>query len=325
MNLHFRGDDAATIKRQFDLMAAMNVTWVRVDVDWSLVEPEQSQLDWVSSDLIVDEAVAHRMNVLLVLAYTPDWSRTSATDDSSPINHLRPVDSTSYANFARVAAVRYASRGVHNWEIWNEPNSTKFWPPRPNPDEYGALFRVVRTAIRDVDPKARLLIGGLAPQYHPSDVAGAAYLDQLYSNGTAQLADGIAVHPYSFPVLPMDIDAQASGGFKDVPALHAVMDRHGDGQKKIWITEFGAPTGTGSGAVSDQDQATALEQARQRVARWDWAGPLFYYELVDGGTDLNEIEQNFGVLRVDLTLKPAAVALTQNASSQLLSWSTAER
>ncbi|MFZ0834118.1 MAG: hypothetical protein WAM92_13740, partial [Mycobacterium sp.] len=35
MTLHFRGADAATIKRQFDLMAAMNVTWVRMDVDWS--------------------------------------------------------------------------------------------------------------------------------------------------------------------------------------------------------------------------------------------------------------------------------------------------
>jgi hypothetical protein len=37
--------------------------------------------------------------------------------------------------------------------------------------------------------------------------------------------------------------------------------------------------------------------------------------LVNGGTDLAETEQNFGVLRVDLSPKPAAVVLMHTASS----------
>jgi hypothetical protein len=87
------------------------------------------------------------------------------------------------------------------------------------------------------------------------------------------------------------------------------MESHGDGRKKIWITEFGAPTGSGPYAVSDEAQATAVLQARRQVQKWDWAGPLIYYELVDGGTDPTDVEQNFGVLRVDLSPKPAADAL----------------
>jgi polysaccharide biosynthesis protein PslG len=311
MTVHPRGADAESIKRQFDLMADMNVTWVRIDIDWSIIESEQSQLDWMSTDTLVDEAGARGMNVLGVLAFSPAWARSSATDPSEIASHSRPDDVASYANFARVAAKRYASQGVHDWEIWNEPNSSKFWPPRPDGDEYGELFRVAAEAIHGVDPAATLLIGGLSPKFEEpeAEISPTDYLEQLYGNGAAQLADGIAVHPYSFPSLPMDEDQRTVGGLKDLPALRTVMDRHGDGGKKIWITEFGAPTGTGPHAVSDEDQAAALLQARHQVDRWDWAGPLIYYELVDGGTDLSDTEQNFGVLREDLSPKPAADAL----------------
>lgn len=311
MMLHFRGADVATIKRQFDLMAAMHMTWVRLDIDWSVVEPERGQFDWVHTDELFNEAKAHGLNVLAVLAFSPPWARPSDTGPEATGSHSRPDQLSNYGDFARVAAQRYAPLGVHSWEIWNEPNSKTFWPPGPDPDEYGRLFREAADAIRAVDPIATLLVGGLAPKYRGPEagMSPAEHLVQLYANGTAQLADGIAVHPYTFPALPRDARQHNVGGFMDLAALHKVMSRHGDGRKKVWITEFGAPTGTGPNSVSEEEQAEALIKARQLVARWDWAGPLIYYELVDGGTDSTDVEQNFGVLREDLSLKPAAVAL----------------
>ena len=314
MTVHFRGADAASLTRQFDLMTAMHVTWVRMDIDWSVVEPEQGDFDWSYPDKLFREAAARGMKVLAVLAFSPEWARPSATADPGIISHSRPDQLSDYGNFARIAAQRYAPQGVRNWEIWNEPNSITFWPPGPDPDEYGDLFREAAAAIRAVDPKATLLIGGLAPKYRGPDagMSPAEHLVQLYANGTAQLADGVAVHPYTFPALPKDARQHNVGGLNDLPALHTVMSRHGDGGKKIWITEFGAPTGTGPNAVSDDDQAAALLKARQMVGHWDWAGPLIYYELVDGGTDPTDIELNFGVLREDLSPKPAALALMRD-------------
>ena len=110
-------------------------------------------------------------------------------------------------------------------------------------------------------------------------------------------------------------DQRTTGGFPDLPALHALMAERGDADKKLWITEYGAPTGTGPSAVSERDQAATLLQARRQVHAWDWAGPLIYYELVDGGTDPTEIEDNFGVLRADGSLKLAAIALIDTAAS----------
>lgn len=312
MTVHFRDADTDSVQRQFDLMAQMGVTWVRVDIDWSVVEPERGRFDWTYPDLVVEQAAAREMKVVAVLAFSPPWARPAAPDDA---RYSRPEELSEWADFTRVAAQRYAPQGVHTWEIWNEPNTSKFWPPGPDVNEYGTLFWVAADAVREADPEATLLIGGLGPQF---DVPGAEippteYLEALYANGAAKIADGIAAHPYSFPALPMDTPQRMVGGFKDLPALRTVMEKHGDGDKQIWITEFGAPTGTGPHAVSEDDQATTLVQAREQVQQWDWAGPLIYYELVDGGTDLADPEQNFGVLRTDLAPKPAAEALLDMA------------
>jgi hypothetical protein len=319
MTLHLRGADAATVKKEFDLMSEMGVTWVRIDIDWSAVQPRKRTTNWAQTDLLVNEAVAHQMNVLVMLGFTPAWARPASTNLLSDPTHARATNLADFATFARAAAQRYAPLGVHSWEVWNEPNTGKFWPTRPDADEYGDLFRAVASAIRGVDPRSTLLIGGLSPQYDGSalEVPPAVYLEELYANGTAQLADGIAAHPYSYPNLPMDPDQRQVGGFYDLPALQAVMAAHGDSDKLIWITEFGAPTGTSVNAVSEDQQAAMMLQARDQVASWAWAGPLMYYELVDGGTNPADGEQNFGVLRADLSLKAVARALIDAARIRL--------
>jgi hypothetical protein len=247
------------------------------------------------------------MSVLGILSHTPAWARPAGTTSSTP-----PQQVSDFADFGRAAAARYGPLGVHTWEIWNEPNINDFWQPAPDANRYGELFRAAVPAVRAVDPSATLLIGGLTrgtDTANGSRISQITFVERLYGNGAAQVADAIAVHPYSFPSLPSQTITTVVGGFADVPALHEVMRRHGEGHKKVWITEFGAPTGTASDAVSEIDQAIAVMQARKLVQEWSWAGPLFYFELRDRGTNPAIDEDNFGVLRADLTLKPAAQVL----------------
>lgn len=296
--------DSATVTREFDLMAAMHVTWVRADFDWSAIETSRGEFDWAYPDAIVIEAAARRMNVLPILSHTPDWARPSGTSNSTPPSHV-----ADFADFARAVAARYAPLGLHTWEIWNEPNISYFWQPAPDANKYGELFRATAAKVRAVDPMATLLIGGLTSgtdTANGSRVSQTSYVEQLYRNGAAQVADAIAVHPYSYPWPHAKV---VVGGLDDLPRLHVVMQRHGDGGKKVWITEFGTPTGSASDAVSDNDQAVTLMRARKIVEKWSWAGPLIYFELRDRGTNPAVDEENFGVVRRDLSLKPAAKAL----------------
>ena len=307
MSVRLLGADPTTFSRVFDLMSEMNVTWVRADFDWSAIEGVRGRFDWAYTDHVVNEASARGMKVLAVLDYTPGWARPAGTTSHTP-----PNDVNLYAEFARAAVQRYAGRGVGAWEIWNEPNISDFWEPAPDADRYGDLFRAGAAAIRSTDPNASVITGGLTRGTDKSDgtrISQTTFLAQLYDNGTAQMADAIGIHPYSFPWLPSQSDPSLVGGFDDLPALHRLMTRRGDDDKQIWITEFGAPTGTDAGAVSDDDQATAIAQARKRVQSWSWAGPLIYFELRDGGTNPAAAEQNFGVALRDLRLKPSGEEL----------------
>lgn len=306
MMVRLYGADAASVAREFDLLTAMHVTWVRVDFEWPTIEGNHGKFDWAYTDAVVKEASARRLNVLGILSHTPAWARPASTTTSNPPDHV-----SDFAEFARATVARYSPLGVHTWEIWNEPNVSAFWQPAPDANRYGELFRAAATTMRAVDPVATLLIGGLTSGGDLADgsrISQAKYVEQLYGNGTAQAADAIAVHPYSFA---WPHAHAVIGGLDDVPALHQIMERHGDGGKNVWITEFGVPTGTASDAVSDKDQAATIMHARKLVQKWSWTGPLIYYELRDGGTNPAIDEENFGVVRKDLSLKPAGEALIQ--------------
>lgn len=299
--------DPAQDERQFDLMAEMKVNLVRLDFDWSAIEGVRGQFDWSYPDRMVAQAAAHHMQVLALLTYTPTWARPPGTTSHAP-----PLQAADFAEFARAAATRYAPRGVRRWEIWNEPNSSEYWVPLPDVDRYGELFRAAAGALREVDSGATLITGGLTRGTDSPDgrrISQLTFVDGLYRNGAARIANAIGVHPYSFPTLPSVNAPGVVGGLAELPALHALTRRQGDGDKKIWITEFGAPTGSAPDAMSGRDQADSLLQAHQLAQSWDWAGPLIFYEFQDAGTNSNDLEQNFGVVRADLSLKDAGKAL----------------
>ena len=91
----------------------------------------------------------------------------------------------------------------------------------------------------------------------------------------------------------------------DIAAAHALMVAHGDGNKQIWMTELGAPTGTASNAVSEKKQALAIGKIVEFARQYSYIGPIYMYSLLDTGTNLADPEDNFGLLRTNFTAKLA--------------------
>jgi hypothetical protein len=83
---------------------------------------------------------------------------------------------------------------------------------------------------------------------------------------------------------------------------------NGDGDKQIWGTEFGAPTGTARPSVSEAAQASFVTEGYARWRARPFDGPLFWYSFRDAGTDRSDVEQNFGLLRHDFSPKPSFAA-----------------
>jgi len=285
----------------------LGVKWVRFDFDWSVIEPSPKSYRFRRYDEVVGRLAQANIRVLGLIAYTPAWANGNRASKFYP-----PREPRAFAEFAAVLAARYAAKGVHDWEIWNEPNLGQFWGDAPDPAAYAGLLRHVYPALKKADPAARVITGGLAqPATSATTIDALGYLQALYRNGAQGYFDAVGDHPYTSPRLPGD---DAAHNWKKMAAatssLLAIMRQHGDGGKKIWITEYGAPTGgkdRWGTVIGESRQAAMVEQAFEEAASASWAGPLFWYNYKDfcpQGPDA-DAECFFGLVRFDGSQKPA--------------------
>jgi polysaccharide biosynthesis protein PslG len=257
------------------------------------------------------------------LAYSPGWARPASCPAGT--DKCLPASPEYFADFARAAAQRYGSaspianlRGsISAWQIWNEPNHYPFVQPTVDVVGYTTLLKRAYAEIKGVDTAATVLAGATAPA--PDDPSGRdmspmTFLRGIYRNGGKGFFDAFAHHPYSFPCNPL---VTASwNAFTQTRYLHDLMIQFGDGAKKIWGTEAGAPTGADIGACTAGHPGRSVTEATQSqfVADYfkgwygDYAsftGPLFWFQIRDNGTNRSEVDDNLGLLRRDFTQKPA--------------------
>ncbi len=322
--------DDQQLASRLDGIKASGARWIRLDFDWSLIQPKDSQTyDWAEYDRIVGAINARNIAILAILDYTPAWARQSSC---SSTNKCAPASTSQFASFAAAAAHRYETKGLHYWEIWNEPNNLVFWQPAANPMQYTALLHDTYIALHTADLQAYVITAGLSPQatgngsYAPYD-----FLAGMYAAGAHGYFDAVADHPYTFPLTPADnADDAWTQMARPNLSLRSLMVANGDGGKKIWITEFGAPTG-GPGPVStvsnpnlsanpfvvdEGRQALILTDAINLYHTYDWAGPFFYYTYQDAGTDPSTNENFFGLITAPGIQKQAYAVFQAAATKQ---------
>ena len=280
---------------ELDGVANSGARWLRLDFNWPSMQPTPTTWNWEPVDRVVRGATARGLQVLAMPAYSPSWARPGGTDDKYP-----PSDRQTYARFVQEAVCHYRPMGVRNWEIWNEPNQAHWWKPKPDPWAYTDLLRRAYAAIKAEDPNATVVAAGMAPAPDSADgseINAVTFARRMYQSGAKGNFDALAMHPYNYPVEPM-YPASWNAFSSTTPAIHQVMEENGDGWKKVWLTEYGAPT-SGPRAISEGAQAEFLVKAYDQVVKWPWAGPLFYYSYRDQGWDANNTDDNFGLIRRD--------------------------
>lgn len=324
------GLSKAALDVRLDDFVSIGIGWVRIDIDWSEVQPNGSdQYNWQNIDRIVAAANARDIQLLATLSYTPAWARR----DECYSSKCAPADPWQFSRFAREAVHRYSSQGVQYWEIWNEPNLVSFWKPEPNVGDYAALLMASYEAITSEDKDAVVISGGLGPiATENGNIAPLTFVEELYNQGGGEYFDALGFHPYTFPVPPSYTKTWNAWSQMSAtnPSIRSIMVANGDADKKIWLTEFGAPTG-GPGTrattenyasvkhpsyVSEEMQAYQIVEAFTLADKYTWAGPLFWYSYKDLGTSSDTMENFFGLLRFDGSKKPAYAALKEMFDAQ---------
>lgn len=251
-------------------LARIGARYVRIDVTWTFVEPMPGAFNWPYYDAVVSDIRARGLEPILLLDYgNPAYGPTT-----------RPAD---FARYARAVAARYAPRGCHTFEVWNEPNHPAHYL---SPGDFVALLAASRAAIHTADPSAIVISGGLAPS------GAVSYAQAMYAAGAHGTFDAFGLHPY----VGEGTDAQQP--------IRDLMVANGDGAKKMWATEAGWSTWDTPGN-SEELQASRFTQMVgwwREVPGW---GPFIAYTHRDTGTDPLNAEQHFGLLRFDGSRKPA--------------------
>jgi polysaccharide biosynthesis protein PslG len=175
---------------RLDAFKTIGVGWVRLDLDWNDIQPQNAQeYYWDDFDAVVAAAGARGLKLLPIITYSAPWARL-ASCPSEP--KCAPANPTQYATFAQAAVKRYAPRGIHHWELWNEPNTDGAWMPKANVSAYVQLLKAAYPRIKQADPSAFVVSGGLASSDHIDGIPQLDYLAAIYAGGGGKYFDAVA-------------------------------------------------------------------------------------------------------------------------------------
>ncbi len=265
---------------------------VRADTGWRTVEAIKGTYKIpVAWDEFVDNATRRGIQPLLIL----DYGNKFYDDGKLP----RSRDAIEgFVHFASYVVTHFSGR-VHYYEIWNEWNTgTGGYYPGGTAQEYARLFDPTYAAIKRIDPTAIVL-------------ATAGYYDwyaQLARVGVAGRADGVAIHPYVArdAASPQAVDSNgAERSVQLVINAEQTMRRVSGKNIPIYVTEIGWPTSTGNRGFPESAVAQMAERSLLMFSALPYVRGVWWYDLIDDGTDSANAEDRFGLFSRRQTLKPA--------------------
>ena len=307
----------ADMDRSISMMKDAGVKWIRANVNWSSVEPNtKGTLDawWLGEiDYAVTQAQAAGIQVLMPIADgVPYWASADPqkSGGDSWNKYWKPSNFQDYADFAKKIATRYGAKGVHAYEVWNEPNYSRFWPSGPSAADYTNMLKVAYPAIKAGDPNATVISGGVSRN-------DFGFISAMYTAGAKPYFDAVGVHPYTNAVDPTSCWTDSAGNksidaFCGLESVRNVMVAKGDSAKNIWLTEFGWSTaGSATNGVSEATQATYLTKAFNQLGSYAYVEHAFWYSFRNNywsNNDATDVEANYGLVRVDFSTKPSYAA-----------------
>jgi hypothetical protein len=147
----------------------------------------------------------------------------------------------AFARFAAEAARRYADAQI-DWEIWNEPDASGFWPIAPDPTAYALLAGEACRSIKSADPQAKV-IGGAgaslpnAVMAEPVNIYGA-----MAANNAISCLDAISGHAYRMGQNYASPDPDSIAADLRQSSTYLYNTLQVPGTKPFHVTEWGYPT-----------------------------------------------------------------------------------
>lgn len=308
----------------YSRMAAGGVGTVRVVLQWSGVETAKGAYDWSAFDQLLNDVAGAGLEPIVTVFGTPQVYAETAT--IPPTDDARTFD--AWADFLRAAAARYgnggdywesftaanpeaAPRPVREWEIWNEPNSSTFWSPTPDPAAYAKLVKRSARILGKADGQAQVMTAGMfaTPQSDGAIVSYDFLADVLGRNGIERAVDLVGLHPYG-----PNVEAVT----EQVAQTRKTVDEAGS-DAHLWVTEVGWGSDPKPGSdlsKTPEEQADLLSESFKTLydsrEKWGLDGVVWYtwHDSVESTVGACGWCASAGLVDADRDSKPAWIAFT---------------
>lgn len=275
--------------RSLQMASVAGVTSIRDDAFWSTAEPVRGQMQiiapwraWLST------AKGLNLTPMVILGYGSSYQGGAKPRiPAVKIPYLKYVDYLT----------RQLGSPVRFYEVWNEWDLDGPTDPRLSND-YVTLVRDAAPIVRKNNPQALVLAGAVTTMGIKS-----GFVDRILAAGVMKYADGISLHPY----------VHCEGSYRNTPESWIGWMRDLDRRIStkvgrpvpLYLTEMSWPSHNGNCGVSAERQSAYLARAYFLIRTVPNVKGMWWYDLINDGTNRNEQEHNFGLVDADLRAKPA--------------------
>lgn len=244
-------------------MTDLGVYWQRPHPGpfvWGLIEKEQGTYDWTEADAEVQRSQEHQINIIATIWPFADWDQEGCNTRLSSMETKmfreigeyrgKPCDMESYSVFVSSVVERYDGDGVDDmpgltmpikyWEVSNEPSMQEdlvFFTGTP--EEYHEILESTYNAVKQADPEAYIVQGGMSGLHSDS----TDFWDSVLANGAADYFDIANIHS-----IGQSSENLMASEYRDYLASYDI-------EKPFWVTE------AQYGNKMEKDQPTGEEWA----------------------------------------------------------------
>lgn len=251
----------------------------------------------LSYDALVGALAAHGMTLLPVLMNFDG----NTPQPPTPTGANGSPTTAEFAAFAAAAVARYGPSGtywagcgctpepIQAWEIWNEENNGYWWDNDASASGYAAVFDATRTALRSVDPQARVVVGGLVWAADGQSFVRPEEMIAALTANNANAFDAVAVHPYT-EAQGEDAEGLANSAIAYINEMAADLIENtgrsatGGPRQQIWVTEMGWSDTQASPTTIASAFQDFVDDVNNKARAEDNIGPILWYMLSDNST-----------------------------------------
>jgi hypothetical protein len=301
------------VVRALDLAHNAGIQWAHIDFPWSRIQPSAGQADYSSFTQIVSRANDNGIRLVGTLGYSTQWNTTapSVVTNATQREHYPPADYDAFSRYVFTTVTLFRS-SIHHWEIWNQPDlgfttlegpCTGSWCGTAA--QYARLLSVGFRAVKQADPNAVVLFGGLAL----TSTADPNFVFNVLTDPDFPGGD-------SFDVMAIHVAGSRTDAIRQMNFVKSQLAFGGGNLRPIWVTAVGYPSDAAAQKVApyfngEAGQAAYAKEIPTYLLSLG-ARKVFWMQLYDSGSD--EFA-SYGLLTSLLATKQAYTAYADTIKS----------